>query len=222
MPRNLELQYFFDPLCGWCYASAPSLAGLAAKYPNELRMLPSGLFFGSRSISSIADHAWRNDQRIAGLTGQSFSQAYHQQVLLAPQGVFSSAAATLALQALGEINAELEPRFLHQVQIARYVDGRDTSEALEAAKVAVQVAGESNIPLSVDELAERLQSDIGLRERTVTRMEASQRRMQRLGIQGVPQLVAVIDGQPTPISSEDLYHGPDRLPPAIDDLIAAS
>lgn len=22
-----RLQYFFDPLCGWCYASAPALAG---------------------------------------------------------------------------------------------------------------------------------------------------------------------------------------------------
>lgn len=57
MTQTIELQYFFDPFCGWCYASAPALEGLAAKYPGQLSMMPSGLFFDGRPISSMADHA---------------------------------------------------------------------------------------------------------------------------------------------------------------------
>lgn len=77
-----------------------------------MRMMPSGLFFGSRPVSSMVNHAWRNDQHIQSLTGQQFSDAYHQNVLLAPNGVFTSAPATLALQALGEMDAKLAPVFL--------------------------------------------------------------------------------------------------------------
>ena len=33
----LKLYYFFDPLCGWCYASAPALAGLALNIPSYER-----------------------------------------------------------------------------------------------------------------------------------------------------------------------------------------
>ncbi|MGH2341531.1 DsbA family protein [Segnochrobactraceae bacterium EtOH-i3] len=218
MTQTIELQYFFDPLCGWCYASAPALEGLANRFPAQLRMMPSGLFFGSRPVSSMADHAWRNDQRIQSLTGQQFSEDYHQNVLLAPDGVFTSAPATLALQILGEIDAKLEPAFLHAAQIARYVDGHETSGEEEVARVAVAVAGEHGFDLTVEEVIDRLRNDAALRERTLERMEASQTRMDELGIRGVPQLVAVIDGKPADLAGEILYHGPQRLLAAIEDL----
>lgn len=218
MTQTIKLQYFFDPFCGWCYASAPALKGLAARYPGQLRMMPSGLFFGSRPVSSIADHAWRNDQRIQSLTGQQYTERYHQNVLLAPDGMFSSAAATLALQALAELDAKIEPAFLHAVQIARYIDGRDTTGEAEVAKVAVAVAKENGFELTAEGFADRLRSDAELRQRTLERIEASQGRMDKLGIRGVPNLVAVIDGKPTALNGEILYHGPERLIAAIEDL----
>jgi hypothetical protein len=39
-----KIQYFFDPLCGWCYASAPALGYLAQHYAEKLELMPSGLF----------------------------------------------------------------------------------------------------------------------------------------------------------------------------------
>src|SRR5271163_4890850 len=45
--RAVKLDYFFDPLCGWCYASAPALEALAEAFPDALTMLPSGLFAGA-------------------------------------------------------------------------------------------------------------------------------------------------------------------------------
>ncbi|WP_245424553.1 protein-disulfide isomerase [Rhizobium sophoriradicis] len=185
-------------------------------------MLPSGLFVGARPISSISDHAWRNDQRIQALTGQRFSREYHQNVLLAPNGIFDSGPATLALTALGEHAAKLEPRFLHAIQIARYVDGRDTSNVQEVAAVAVQVAAEHGIELTAEVLAERLRNDADLRKRTLERMEETQRQMDVLGIRGVPQLVALINGEAHILSGEALYQGPARLAAALDELCAAA
>ena len=222
MTSDIELQYFFDPFCGWCYASAPALAGLARSFGDKLKMLPSGLFVGGRPISSIADHAWRNDQRIQALTGQRFSETYRQNVLLAPDGVFDSAPATLAITALGEQEAALEPAFLHAVQIARYVEGHDTSGVEEVAKVAVNVAAEHGIALEADAFADRLRNDAGLRERTLERMEGTQRQMNAFGIRGVPQLVAVLDGTPHVLGGDALYHGPERLLAAIAGLSAAA
>lgn len=196
----------------------PALEGLAAKFPAQLRMMPSGLFYGARPVSSIADHAWRNDQRIQSLTGQPFSEAYHQNVLLAPNGVFTSEPATLALQALGELGASLEPAFLHAVQIARYVDGHDTARVDEVAKVAVTVAAEHGFEMTVESFADMLRNDVDLRERTLERMEVTQARMNELDIRGVPQLIVVIDGKPTDLNGEILYHGPEALLAAIEDL----
>ena len=222
MTQTVELQYFFDPLCGWCYASAPALEGLAARFSGQLRMMPSGLFFGRRPVASISDHAWRNDQKIQLMTGQQFSESYHQNVLLAPSGIFTSAPATLALQALGELDAKLETALLHSVQIARYVDGYDTAKEDNVAKVAVKVAAEHGFELSVEGFGDRLRHDVELRERTLERMETSQARMEELGIQGVPQLIAVINGMPTDLNGEILYHGPERLLAALEELTVAA
>ncbi|WP_245449735.1 DsbA family protein [Rhizobium leguminosarum] len=220
MKTDIELQYYFDPFCGWCYASAPALAGLAENFSGQLKMFPSGLFVGGRPIASIADHAWRNDQRIQALTGQRFSEEYLQNVLRAPNGVFDSGPATRALTALGEHNALLEPRFLHAIQIARYLKGRDTSNIQEVATVAVEVAAERDIELTAETFAERLRNDSALQERTLERMEDTQRQMNTLGIRGVPQLVARINGEAHVLSSEALYHGPPHLAAALDALCA--
>ncbi|EJZ22226.1 DsbA family protein [Rhizobium sp. Pop5] len=222
MTTEIELQYFFDPLCGWCYASAPALAGLADKFGDKLRMHPSGLFVGGRPISSIADHAWRNDQRIQSLTGQRFSEGYRHNVLLAPNGIFDSGPATLALVALGKRDPTLEPSFLHALQIARYVEGRDTSLILEVAKVAAQVVAEHGIELAAEAFAEGLCSDTDLRERALERMEDTQRRMNTLGVRGVPQLTAIVNGAPHVLNGETLYHGPANLIAAVDELSAAA
>lgn len=222
MTTEIELHYFFDPFCGWCYASAPALAGLADQFSDRLRMLPSGLFVGARPISSISDHAWRNDQRIQALTGQRFSKKYHQNVLLAPNGVFDSGPATLALTALGEHSTQLEPRFLHAIQIARYVEGRDTTDIQEVAMVAAKVAAEHDVELTAEVLAERLRNDSDLRELTLERVEETQRQMNILGIRGVPQLVALINGNAHIVSGEALYQGPAYLAAALDELCAAA
>ncbi len=215
MSADMEFRYYFDPLCGWCYASAPALAGLAAENTGALSMHPIGLFVGARPVSSIADHAWSNDQRIELLTGQRFSEAYHQDVLLAPDGILDAWPLTLALTAMAEMNRTLEPDLLREMQLARYVDGRDTSKVDEVAKIAVQFAAKNNLALDHENFADRLNNDTALRARALDRIRQAQREMQVLGVRGVPFLVAVVDGKHHVLNGEVLYHGKDRLLEAI-------
>lgn len=209
--QNLELQYFFDPLCGWCYASAPALAGLAEQHGAALRMMPVGLFMQPRPIAGIADFAWQNDQRIATLTGQRFSETYRAQVLQAAGGVFDSTPLTRALTALGEQDAALEPRLLHAAQLARYVEGVDTCRAEAVARIAVDVANGAGLKLDATEFAIRLRDERSLAEATARRVALAQQAMQALPSGGVPQLLVRVGGKTQVIAGQPLYDGPQQL-----------
>jgi putative protein-disulfide isomerase len=173
-------------------------------------MIPTGLFFEPRPITAIADHAWRNDQRIGELTGQRFSQSYHLNVLQAPNGVFTSSPLTLALAILGEIDVVLEPRFLHAAQVARYVEGRDTSRIEEVVRVAEAVAAANDAAINAVIFAERLQSDITLLDRVKARMATARSELQSFG-NGVPQLLVQMGKVVQVVEREALYGGKDRM-----------
>lgn len=209
--QNLELQYFFDPLCGWCYASAPALAGLAERHGAALRMMPVGLFMQPRPIAGIADFAWQNDQRIATLTGQRFTETYRAQVLQAAGGIFDSTPLTRALTALGEQDAALEPRLLHAAQLARYVDGVDTCRAEAVARIAVEVASGAGLNLDATEFAIRLHDERSLAEATARRVALAQQTMHGLTSDGVPQLLVKVGGETQVIAGQPLYDGPQQL-----------
>lgn len=219
---NLEFQYFFDPLCGWCYASAHALAGLVEAYGERVELMPVGLFAAPRPMTSMADHAWRNDQRISELTGQNFTDAYHRNVLLAPGGVFTSTPLTNALVALGELNASLEALFLHSAQVARYIDGRDTSRIDEVARVAESVAIRKGFAFDQASFADRLQTDAALRERAEKRVAAARVAMQSLPGRGVPQLLVRLGNDLHTIDGQVLYAGKDALLTAIRRLSTAA
>src|SRR5580658_4891791 len=164
----LRLDYFFDPFCGWCYASAPALKAVAEAFPEALTMHPSGLFAGSRArpMAAMAEHSWRNATRIAELTGQIYTSQYRDRVLRNPHGVLDSLFATRAIVALGELDRTLEPALLHALQTARYVDARDTADASVVAGVAARVSAAHGHSLDEEALAAKLANDEGLANRT--------------------------------------------------------
>jgi len=72
------LIYLYDPLCGWCYGITPALSSIARDTGIAIEMLPTGLFSDEQPRvmnDEFAAFAWRNDQRIASLTGQIFSES---------------------------------------------------------------------------------------------------------------------------------------------------
>ncbi|MDH2435265.1 DsbA family protein [Pokkaliibacter sp. MBI-7] len=204
---DIRLLYFFDPFCGWCYASAPALATLAEHYPQQLELMPSGLFSGSgaRPMSrDFAAYAWQNDQRIEKMTGQRFTEAYLQNVLHSSDVRFDSGYASIAMTAAAELAPALEARVLHALQLARYVDGLDTSKAEVVAAVCQQVAEQQGMTLSQQDWLAKLQDSALIAQRDA-RIGQAQQLMQQLGIQGVPQLVVTRGEQYGVVSGGALY-----------------
>jgi len=211
MDRTYRFTYLFDPLCGWCYAAAPALERIAERHGDSLRLMPTGLFTELRPVATIADHARANDDRIQELTGQSFTSAYHQGVMRAPGGQLSSLPLTRALVALGQINPALEPRFLHEAQTARYVEGRDTSRPEIVAGVAHSVAQAAGLQINEGDLRVRLSEDRHLAAETDSRILEGRKMMEMLGLRGIPQLVVTDGGGTRTVDSQTLYAGGDAV-----------
>lgn len=185
----MRVTYLFDPLCGWCYGAGPALDRLALLDDVTLELMPTGVFAGegARAMDAqFATYAWQNDQRIARLTGQPFSELYCAEVLGKSGGVFDSAPATLGVIAVRVTEAPRELDALKALQRARYVDGRDN----------VSLAGVSDILQSIGlgAAAERVRTqDDQLIQIYRRQIEAAQIEMRRFGITGVPA-VLVGDG----------------------------
>ena len=181
----MQVTYLFDPLCGWCYGAGPSLEQLSHLKGIVLKLAPTGLFAGENARpmnASFAAYAWQNDQRIARLTGQQFSQDYRDHVLGADDAMFDSAPATLGLVAVGLTAPEHEIKALKLLQRARYVDGRNNCDLSVVADV-LSAAG-------LNEAARRIASpDPELLEAYRTRIDDARRDMARFGAQGVPSLI---------------------------------
>lgn len=179
-----KIKLFMDPLCGWCYAAAPEVKKLAETAAIEL--IPTGLFSqaGRTVTPEFARHAWSNDQRIAQLTGQVFSDSYRDNLL--QEGMpFNSFPIVLALTLVQQQAPEQELNAYHAIQTARYVDGRDNTQLPVLANIL------ANLPLALSE-AEILQAlqDEALVQQTEQRLAAGQAEARQFAVQGVPSVFA--------------------------------
>jgi putative protein-disulfide isomerase len=197
--------YLFDPLCGWCYGASPLLQQLGQQAQIQLELAPTGLFAGGgRTMdAAFSDYAWSNDQRIAKLTGQRFTEAYRSKVLGRHGSRFDSSATTLALTAvaLSEPSRELET--LKALQEARYVQALDTCDM----SVVERLLRELGLAA-----ADRLATvDAELLAANAARIQKARGLMQTFGAQGVPALVVRDDKGPRLLSGHALYGTFDKL-----------
>lgn len=201
------LHYVFDPLCGWCYGASPGLNVLAAVAQLRIQPLPSGLFAGSgaRAMDDVfAAYAWSNDQRIARLSGQRFTEQYRTQVLGDHAQRFDSGLATLALTAVAMTDPERELQALGAIQLARYVHGQDVTQ-VQTLQALLQGLG-------LAAAAERLrQPDAELEAANRARVESAQALLRRFGAQGVPTLILEHAGGQTLLPSGALFSDPHAL-----------
>ncbi|WP_027054237.1 DsbA family protein [Mesorhizobium erdmanii] len=203
----MRITYLFDPLCGWCYGASPVLEKLSQLNGVTLDLAPTGLFAGEASRpmdSHFAAYAWQNDQRIARLTGQPFSDAYREQVLGATGGLFDSAPATLGLVAVCLMEPARELEALKALQRARYQDGRNNSDLNVVAEILVE-AGFTGA-------ARRLQTpDEALLDAYRSRVSAARADMARFNAEGVPALIVDRDGDQRLMRASALFGAFDVL-----------
>lgn len=223
--QNFKLLYIFDPLCGWCYASSPALASLAAAFPQQLKLMPSGLFAnqGARELlPSLATSIWAHDQRIESLTGRVFSETYFNNILMGAGVRLDSQAMNRALTAIRHLDTALEPVVLHHLQHERYVNGQDTASPSVVARIVAQHVQQAGHDLDASDFALRLAHDEALAEDTDNRIKATRTLMDQLAVKGVPMLLVQTGEQFEQISGKPLHIDPQALVATIAEKLKAA
>jgi putative protein-disulfide isomerase len=176
--QSIAFDFLFDPLCGWCYGAAPTIAALRTALPVRFDLYPIGLFYkeGVRPMDTgIAQYIRQVDQRLSQMTGQPLGKDYMAKLVVAGAPALNSAPAIRAILAAESGVAGKGLDLQETLQKARFVDGRDITDSAEIAKIAA----ENGIEL----------------EKTITeadvdrRIAASRQLLARYGMNGVPALV---------------------------------
>lgn len=201
------LNYLYDPLCGWCYGATPAVADLLGIPDISVKLLPSGLFSGERARpmdDDFARFAWSNDQRIQGLTGQTFSELYRQGVLGDRRHLLDSGPATVALTAVSLTDPAREFHALKAIQQARYVEGSDVTSLATLADL-LKLLG---LPKAAAMIA---RPDADLLGANRARVAQAQALMQEFGAGGVPTFISVSGAKRSILDSGAAYSNPRSL-----------
>ena len=210
---SAELLFVFDPLCGWCYAAHPTLAALQAATSLPLRMLPSGIFAGANGrpmTPNFRDHAWSHDQHIQEMTGQPFTEVYYRQVLNDFSRPLDSAAATLAFAVLVGARPEAGVEILHRIQRLRYVDGLDITRPEVLAALAPEFG------VSPADFLLAFEPGSAVAQALALQVRDTQLLMQRLQLNGVPDLIVRHAGGDMVVPTGLLYRDGKALSAMID------
>lgn len=204
---NTTLRYLFDPLCGWCYGATPALSDVEEIPDATIELFPTGLFSGEGARpmdDDFAAYAWSNDQRIARLTGQSFTERYRERVLGDRRQFFDSGPATVALTAVSLTAPARELEALKVIQRARFVDGKNITDLKVLASLLAS--------LGLDEAAAKAERpDTDLLEANRTRLNRAHALLQELGARGVPVFVADTGKERRTLHASAVYSNPQTL-----------
>jgi putative protein-disulfide isomerase len=210
---GMILTYLFDPLCGWCYGAHPMIEKIVQQPGVALTLAPVGLFAGEKARpmdAAFAGFAWQNDQRIAELTGQVFSQRYRNTVLSMTGTMFDSQAATLGLVAAASQAPLYQLAILKAIHHARYIDGRQTCDR----DVIADILDENDLPSAAEQVRECSPQLVALSQQ---RIEVGRAEMARFAVRGVPTLIAG-NGKTRQILPNELLFNPASDPSAIFNL----
>lgn len=185
---NNTLHYFYDPLCGWCYAASPLLQAAAALPGLTLALHAGGMMSGSRRQAvtpALRDYVMPHDRRIASITGLPFGDAYFDGLLRDGSAVFDSTppiAAILAAEQLGLTAVAM----LSALQQAHYQRGLRIADTVVLQMIA-QEQGLDPAGFAVALERQQILADAHIQD--------SRQLMQQYGMQGFPSLLLERDGQ---------------------------
>lgn len=211
---NTTLYYLFDPLCGWCYGATSTLTALIDAPGVMVKLMPTGLFSGdgTRSMdANFASYAWSNDQRIARLTGQNFTERYRLSVLENSQQFFDSGPATVALTAVSLTTPERELDALKAIQRARFVEGQDITDLQTLVSILDLI--------KLNDAAEILKKpNTDFLHANHVRISKAQFLMHEFYARGVPTFIADSGAKRWMLHADEIYSNPQAL---IDQLNAS-
>ncbi len=197
------LHYFYDPLCGWCYAAEAMTEAASRSAPGqfEIRLHAGGLFDQTPLSDAKRSQIRVADARIGELTGQEFSAAYLDGLLGDPNTVYDSAVPIRAILAAEAVKPGTGLSMLKALQRAHYrgglriVEPSTITSAAESIGLAKAKFTDAFEQISEDELSKHV--------------ESTRRLMHEVGARGYPTFVAQTGGHVEVVPHERYYGNPE-------------
>jgi putative protein-disulfide isomerase len=179
MSADLQIIYFADPMCSWCYGFSPVISALAERFEGRLTLglVMGGLRAGNTQAMRQEDkeyirNAW---SRVGAATGQPFDMTFFDR----DGFTYDTEPACRAVVTVRRMVPNLALPFMTRIQQAFYAENRDITAGDEIAGVA----DEAGLPR--EQFNETFVA-------TETRNETFRDFLtaQELGIRGFPTLIA--------------------------------
>jgi putative protein-disulfide isomerase len=137
MRGSMQLLYFADPLCSWCYGFGPELSRFLGRHPDaRVDLVMGGLRAGnadpmSPAFKEMLQGHWRH---VAQASGLPFSAA----ILEREDFIYDTEPPCRAVATARGIDPAKAFGFFNAVQAGFYRDGRDVTRALILTDVAAE------------------------------------------------------------------------------------
>jgi len=174
----MQLVYFADPLCSWCYGFGPELASLLARHPEtELGLVMGGLRPYNNQLMSTAfkDMLRGHWKHVAEASGLPFSE----RILELDDFIYDTEPACRAVVTARAMDPSMAFPYMKAIQTAFYRDGRDMTKPGALADLA------SDCGYAFEAFVAKLGSG-EMKEATRRDFETTQ----SLGVGGFPTLAA--------------------------------
>lgn len=208
----LSLLYFYDALCGWCYAFSPQVKALKASMGTaiEINVISGGMVIGPAAgpmTEDKADYIGQAIPRVEEMTGVRFGEAFRQRLRQPASFYQSSLKPAIALSIVKEKQPESALEFASILQHAQYYKG----QSLEDDDVYTEAFAQVNL---LPQECMPLMSSVGARAAATQDFKLAQ----GLGIEGFPALVAYHNEQYYLLSHG--YMKADKLQSLIEQLLS--
>ena len=131
----MQLRYYADPLCSWCYGFGPELSKFIERRPDlKLSLVMGGLRPYNRDPMSVAFRTMLREHwnHVAVATGLPFSQ----DVLEREDFIYDTEPACRAVVTCRQLFPAQALNVMKAIQLAFYRDGRDATSADVLADIA--------------------------------------------------------------------------------------
>jgi len=204
-----QIIYITDPLCGWCYASAPILEKLinTPELP-PVSLMHRALFTGPmiRWMSrSFSDYVMTADRRITQLSGQRFSKAYQENLFYRDHLIFDSWPTAKAIQVIKGYDSDKVIPFFKALQHARFTEGKVITDASVLSELAASCG------LAADLFHQQFHYESRIEEAAQLEQKQTIELMDQVFTGGVPCFILQQENKIERIAHETYFSNPQGL-----------
>ncbi|MEO0896580.1 MAG: DsbA family protein [Bacteroidota bacterium] len=185
---RINMMYFYDALCGWCYGFSPVMQEFAMKHQEEIKLevFSGGMISGSRigPIGQVAGYIKQAYKTVEDRTGVMFGEGFLEGILEPGDAIFTSIPAAKAMLIFKKLLPARQLEYAGRLQQAVYFDGIQPDDKEAYVKAAAEFGVD-------EEEFSRLYDEPETAQGMLKEFEF----VGELGINGFPSIVAEAKGK---------------------------